>query len=213
LKTAVGLDQGLDTDEALLAGGEEYYKRGGQLPDVNTIASLAGVEDFDLGLNDFVANLGIDFPELQGLGYDLPSLASLGIDLPSLSGIETPELLSNFSLPEVAGLGFDIPSLDLSGFTPGDLGYDVGTWGQLRDLGVNIGDLNLGEYNLDQLANLNLDLQLPELDMYLRNQGVAPMEFASLDMDEDLRSEFDITMPEEDDELPLSQQLLRARLA
>lgn len=213
LKTAVGLDQGLDTNEALLAGGEEYYKRGGQLPDVNTIASLAGVEDFDLGVGDFVANLGIDFPELQGLGYDLPSLASLGIDLPSLGGVEVPELLSNFSLPEVADLGFDIPSLDLSGFKPTDLGYDVGTWGQLKDLGVNIGDLNLEDYNLDQLANINLDLQLPELNMFLRNQGVAPLEYGSLDMDESLLPEFDITTPEKGDELPLSQQLLRARLA
>lgn len=212
LKTAVALDQGADTDDALLAGAEDYYRRGGQLPDVNTIASLANVEDFDLGLNDFVTNLGIDFPELQNLGYDLPSLASLGINLPSLSGIETPDLLSNFSLPEVAGLGFDIPSLDLSGFKPTDLGYDVGTWGQLKDLGVNIGDLDLSDYNLPDLANLNLDLQLPELDLFLRNQGVTPLEYGSLEMDESLLPEFALTQLEEEEEIPLSQQLLQARL-
>lgn len=212
LKAAVALDQGLDTNDALLAFGEEYYKRGGQLPDLNQAAGLVGIEDFDLGLNDLVADLNIDFPELKSLGYDLPSLSSLGIDLSSLPGIETPELLANFSLPEVAQLGFDIPSLDLSGFKPTDLGYDVGTWGQLRDLGVDIGSLDLGDYNLDALADLNLDLQLPELDMYLRNQGVAPMEFASLDMDESLLPEFDIQQPVGEEEIPLSRRLLTAKL-
>lgn len=212
IETVVQKAEGASNQDALLAGAETYYNRGGQLPDVGQIASLAGIEDFDLGLNDFVANLGIDFPELQNLGYDLPSLASLGINLPSLSGIETPDLLSNFSLPEVAGLGFDIPSLDLSGFKPTDLGYDVGTWGQLKDLGVNIGDLDLSDYNLPDLANLNLDLQLPELDLFLRNQGVTPLEYGSLEMDESLLPEFALTQLEEEEEIPLSQQLLQARL-
>jgi len=214
LKTAVGLDQGLDQDEALLAGAEEYYTRGGQLPDAGQIASLAGLEDVDFDINRLVGNLDLDFQTLQGQGYDLPSLAGLGIDLPSLGGIETPELLSNFQLPEVANLGFDIPSLDLSKYKPTDLGYDVGEFGQLRDLGVDIGSLDLGDYNLEQLADLNLDLQLPELDKYLQGMGQAPSQLASLDADPELmgtdRTVFDI--PEGDDEEPLSQQLLKAQL-
>lgn len=214
LKTAVGLDQGLNQDDALLAGAEEYYTRGGQLPDAGQIASLAGLEDVDFDINNLVGNLNLDFPTLQGQGYNLPSLADLGIDLPSLGGIETPELLANFQLPEVADLGFDIPSLDLSGYKPTDLGYDVGTWGQLRDLGVDIGSLDLGDYNLPELADINLDLQLPELDQFLQGMGQAPSQFASLDPDVDLmgtdRTVFDI--PEGDEEEPLSQQLLKARL-
>lgn len=185
LKTAVALDQGVDTEDALLAGGEEYYKRGGQLPDAGEIASLAGLEDATFDYNKLISNLDINFPDLQLQGYDIPSLASLGVDF---------------------------GQFDLSGYKPTDLGYDVGTWGQLRDLGVDIGSLDLGDYNLDALADLNLDLQLPELDMYLRNQGVAPMEYASLDMDSDLLPEFSITDPVVEDKIPLSRRLLSANL-
>ena len=212
IETAVKKAEGATDQQALLSGARTYYNQGGQLPDIGQIASLTGIEDFDLGLNDFISDLDIDFPELKGLGYDLPSLSSLGVNLPDLSGIEVPDLLSSFNLPEVAGLGFDIPSLDLSGFKPTDLGFDIGTWGQLRDLGINIGDLDLSDYNLDALADINLDLQLPELDMYLRNQGIAPMEFASLEMDRDLLPEFSITPLEEEEEIPLSERLLTAKL-
>ena len=81
-----------------------------------------------------------------------------------------------------------------------DLGYDVGTWGELRDLGVDIGELDLSEYNLPELADLNLDLNIPELNIALRKYGQQPSELASLEMDKELTGEkdpfADITEPE-----------------
>lgn len=174
LKTAVALDQGLDTKDAVLSGAEEYYRRGGKLPDAGQIAELAGIEELpDFDLNQFVSDLGIDFPELNVQGYTLPQLADLNID---------------------------VGQFNLSGFSPKDLGYDVGTWGELRDLGVDIGELDLSEYNLPELADLNLDLNIPELNIALRKYGQQPSELASLEMDKELTGEedpfADLTEPE-----------------
>lgn len=208
LTTATQLVMGVDPAQAAYAGTKRAYNEGARLEDLTFIPQQ--VANLDFGLNDIVTNLGIDFSELKGQGYELPQLADLGIDLPSLGGIETPELISNFQLPEVANLGFDIPSLDLSGYKPTDLGYEVGEWGQLKDLGVDFGQLDLGDYNLGELADINLDLEIPELDVALQNLGQQPSQFASLGMDSDLTGDgFELQIVE-DSETPLSRRLLES---
>lgn len=163
LKTAVALDQGLDAKDAVLSGAEEYYKKGGKLPDATQIAELAGIEDLpEFDLNQFVSDMGIDFPELDIQGYTIPQLADLNID---------------------------IGQFNLSGYSPSALGYDVGDWGQLKELGVDFNELDFSEYNLPELADLNIDLQIPELDLALRKFGQQPSELVSLEMDKDLTGE------------------------
>ena len=189
LKTAVALDQGANTDDALLAGAEDYYKRGGELPDASALANLAGIDDFNFDPNKLVADLGLDFDILSGQGYNLSGLRDYGIDLSGLGGVELPQLLSEFNIRDLPNLGFDVSGFDLSGYKPTDLGFEVGQFGELADLGVKLGDLDLSEYNLPDLADLNLDLQIPGLDLALQNLGQPPSQVASLDMDTDLTGE------------------------
>lgn len=197
LKTAVGLDQGLDSDEALLAGGEEYYKRGGQLPDATQIASLAGIKDIpEFDYNKLIGNLGIDFGALKGQ-YDLPSLRDFGIDLNKLN-IQVPDLLENVNLDlrQVADLGLDFGNLDFSGYKPTDLGdYSIA---ELQGLGVDLPSLDL-----------NMELQMIGLADLLQGDygglGGAPLqpgeELAMLEPNLDFLG---------DDETPFSRQLLES---
>jgi len=186
LKTAVALDQGVDQDDAFLAGGEEYYKRGGQLPNANQIASLVGVETPDFDYDKLVANIGLDFQGLSNLGYSIPDIAELGIDLNKLN-IQTPDILGNIDLQQVADLGLDIGKLDLQGLSTVDLGgYNLK---QLQNMGVDLGQLNLTpEFQMIGLANLLEGDALPS--------GVTlgeDEELASLDPDLDFLGEDDTT--------------------
>lgn len=186
LKTAVALDQGVDQDDAFLAGGEEYYKRGGQLPDANQIASLVGVEAPDFDYDKLIANIGLDFQGLSNLGYSIPDIAGLGIDLNKLN-IQTPDILGKIDLQQVADLGLNIGKLDLQGLSTGDLGgYNLK---QLQDMGVDLGQLNLTpEFQMIGLANLLEGDALPS--------GVTlgeDEELASLDPDLDFLGEDDTT--------------------
>jgi len=126
LKTAVALDQGVDQDDALLAGGD---------------------------YNKLVGNLDLDFGGLSEMGYDLPQLSGLGIDLNNIN-ISTPDIFgSGLSLGEVADLGLDLSGMDFSGMSTADLGdYSVK---ELQDLGVDLPSLNLQpELQMIGLANL-----------------------------------------------------------
>lgn len=186
LKTAVALDQGVDQDDAFLAGGEEYYKRGGQLPDANQIASLVGVEAPDFDYDKLIANIGLDFQGLSNLGYSIPDIAGLGIDLNKLN-IQTPDILGKIDLQQVADLGLNIGKLDLQGLSTGDLGgYNLK---QLQDMGVDLGQLNLTpEFQMIGLANLLEGDALPSGVTLGENE-----ELASLDPDLDFLGEDDTT--------------------
>lgn len=210
LKTAVALDQGADTDDALLAGAEDYYRRGGELPDASALAGLAGIEDFNFDPNQLVADLNLNFDVLQGQGYNLGSLKDYGINLSGLSGVELPQLLSEFNIRDLPDLGFDVAGFDLSGYKPTDLGFEVGEFGQLQDLGINVGDLDLSDYNLPELADLNIDLQIPELDLALQQLGQPPSQVASLDMDTDLTGEDTFEAFEQPEITRLSRRLLES---
>lgn len=159
IETALQKAEGASDEDALLAGAKTYYDRGGALPDLNTIGSLAGIQDFNLNLNDVVGNLNLDFPDLSLRGYDLPSLANLGIDLNQFN-FQAPDILDmNLSLPEIAGLGLDLGNVDFSGFQTSDLGaYNLK---ELGDLGIDVNSLNLNpEFQMIGLAQL-LDPQVP----------------------------------------------------
>jgi hypothetical protein len=174
LTTAVALDQSKETDEALLKGAQEYYDRGGQLPDFNDIANLAGIEDFTVGIPD----LGISIPEIEGLGFSLPEIADLGLDVSGLGlerlftgGFSIPDIQGlgvDISIPQLEGLGFDIPQI-------ADLGFDVSQLGleglelrgfslpEIKDFGVDISglefpDLQLRGYDLGNIGDLGFDI-------------------------------------------------------
>lgn len=210
LKTAVALDQGANTDDALLAGAEDYYKRGGELPDASALANLAGIDDFNFDPNQFVADLGLDFDILSGQGYNLSGLQDYGIDLSGLGGVKLPQLLSEFNIRDLPNLGFDVSGFDLSGYKPTDLGFETGQFGELVDLGLKLGDLDLSDYNLPELADLNIDLQIPELDLALQKLGQPPSQVASLDMDTDLTGEDAFETFEQPEITRLSRRLLES---
>ncbi len=66
----------------------------------------------------------------------------------------------------------------------------------------------MSDYNLPELADLNLDLQLPELDLALQQLGQQPSQVASLEMDTDLTGEDTFEEFEQPDITRLSRRLL-----
>jgi len=192
LKTAVALDQGVDQDEAGLIFGEEYYKRGGKLPEAGELASAVGLEAPDFDYDKLVSNLGLDFSGLSAAGYSIPDIANLGIDLNKLN-IQTPDILGNIELKQVADLGLDLGKLDLQGLSTGDLGdYNLK---ELKDMGVDLKQLNLTpEFQMIGLANLLEGDVTPSVPL---GEGE---ELAMLEPDLDFL---------EDDELTFSRRLLQ----
>ena len=96
----------------------------------------------------------------------------------------------------------------MSGYKPTDFGLDIGQWGQFKEAGISLGDLDLSDYNLPELADLNLDLQIPELDLALQQLGQQPSQVASLEMDTDLTGEETFEEFETPDITRLSRKLL-----
>jgi hypothetical protein len=195
LKTAVALDQGMDPSDALLAGGEEYYKRDGALPNLTQVASLVPDLDVNLGSSDFFNKY----------------IGTFGGEAPDFSIVE--DYVREYSpyIEDAARFVADaIPKVDVSGFKPVELGFDIGEWGKLKELGVDIGSLDLSDYNLPELADINLDLNLPELDLALQKAGQAPSQYASLGMDSDLTGNSFQFKLAEDEGTPLSRRLLES---
>ena len=147
---------------------------------------------------------GGEFPEAN-----IPQIAAnIGIDI---GEFELPDWkLAGFELPDLPNIpGVDIGALT-AGMKPVDLGFDVGEFGKLQDLGINIGDLDLSDYNLPELADINIDLQIPELDLALQNLGQAPSKIASLDMDTDLTGDQEFNTFETPEITRLSRAVLNA---
>ena len=188
LESAVLKAEGASDQDALLGGAETYYNRGGQLPDINQVASLAGIQDFDFDPNALIPRLNLDLPTVSNLGFDLPSLSQYGFDLNQFN-LTVPDLLSpDLTLPEIADLGVDFKKIDFEGYSPRDLGYDVG---ELADIGVDLGQLNL------DLETLGLGLALGE--------GQQGKEFTP-EGDEIVSLENEFLVPQI--ETPFSQQVL-----
>jgi hypothetical protein len=116
IRTAVGLDEGLSPEKALLRGAKEYYDRGGELPDLGEIASVSGFDigEFpDLGINEFFTEIG------------------KGLD----------DLLPEFGWEGLADINFDFGKVDLSGFDLGD--FEGLSLPELEGMGINLDQLNI----------------------------------------------------------------------
>jgi hypothetical protein len=128
LRTAIGLDEGLDADQALLRGAEEYYDRGGRVNDLLDLPDSLGT-NFGIDLNldlttpewakDLYANLpDLDFSGINWsvLGDSLPEINAnfKGIDLGSLNweGLDW-NVFDDYSLPELEGMGVNLESIQL----------------------------------------------------------------------------------------------------
>lgn len=132
LKSAVALSKGASPESALLAGGKEYYKQGGDLPDLGNIASNidlgnwgidVGDIDFDMTGLDFLADIGKDI--YSGIKeFGLPDInLKLGIDTSGLADVdwgqfEFADFGGDFNLPQLQGFGVDVTKLKDAGKLP-----------------------------------------------------------------------------------------------
>ena len=132
LKSAVALSNGASPESALLAGGKEYYKQGGDLPDLGNIASNidlgnwgidVGDIDFDMTGLDFLADIGKDI--YSGIKeFGLPDInLKLGIDTSGMGDIDWGQFKladfgGDFNLPELQGFGVNINQLQDAGKLP-----------------------------------------------------------------------------------------------
>lgn len=122
IRTAIGLDEGLDTKEALYRGAREYYDRGGRIPDFADLADTLDFKlpdinlelpDLDLNISDWFKSQGWDIPDLRVKFGDWKGLGDLGIDWSkfNLEGIDFKEF-EGMSLPEIQDLGIDLKDID-----------------------------------------------------------------------------------------------------
>lgn len=201
LNIGVALDQGVDLNEAVGKGVVDYFRQGGTVDLlVDEVESLANVlPDFDLP-DISLPDLNIDWKAtwdelsrpanelLPAFDFDFTRLYDLGFDLTD----------------------FNFEGIDLSSMKPSDFGLEIGQWGKFKEAGISLSDLDLSDYNLPELADMNLDLDLPELDVALQKAGQAPSTIASLEMDSDLTGDdFEFKIAEESD-IPLSRRLLES---
>jgi hypothetical protein len=201
LKTAVKLDQGAGTSDALIAGAKEYNKRGGETPDLGQLASTAGIDlsGIDLGapefFNKFATNLGLDTSQFSEIEDYVRKNASYIEDKARLLASKLPQVKGkvNFSALQPYDIDFDylatkfkenIPKVDFSGFRTADLG---------------------GKYNLKELGDMGIDVNTLDLNPEFQMIGLSQLlEGGQPDTptkkDEEvvsLESEFDLAQNEE----------------
>lgn len=132
ITSAVALAEGKSPESALVAGGRQYYKAGGELPDLGAIASNidlgnwgidVGDIDFDTTGLDFLADIGKDI--YSGIKeFGLPDVnLKLGIDTSGMGDIDWGEFKladfgGEFNLPELQGFGVNINQLQDAGKLP-----------------------------------------------------------------------------------------------
>ena len=209
LKTAVKLDQGAGTSDALIAGAKEYNKRGGETPDLGQLASTAGIDlsGIDLGapefFSKFTTDLGIDTSQFSAIEDYVRKNASYIEDKARLLASKLPEIEGkvNFGALQPYDIDFDylatnfkenIPKVDFSGLRTKDIGdYNLK---ELGDMGIDVNTLDLNpEFQMIGLAQL---LEGERMELPTRKDE----EYVSL------QSEFDEELQPE--ELPFSRQVL-----
>ena len=154
LSTGAGLDQGLDTDEALLEGAKTYYKEGGTIPGADVDVEVDGFSLSDLGID-----LG-DFPDFVGdINARFPTIPAVALSL----------FEGGLSIPEIEGLGIDISGVD---FPEVDLGVDTD---------LSLGDVNLGIDGVD-LSLGDIDVDLPEVSIDLPEVETPEVELGDVDL-------------------------------
>jgi len=201
LRTAVKLDQGANTSDALIAGAKEYNKRGGATPDLGQLASTVGIDlsGIDLGapefFNKFATDLGIDTSQFSAIEDYVRKNASYIEDKARLLASKLPQVKGkvNFSALQPYDIDFDylatkfkenIPKVDFSGFRTADLG---------------------GKYNLKELGDMGIDVNTLDLNPEFQMIGLSQLlEGGQPDTptkkDEEvvsLESEFDLAQNEE----------------
>ena len=200
LRTAVKLDQGANTSDALIAGAKEYNKRGGATPDLGQLASTVGIDlsGIDLGapefFNKFATDLGIDTSQFSAIEDYVRKNASYIEDKARLLASKLPEIEGkvNFSALQPYDIDFDylatnfrenIPKVDFSGYKTSDIGdYNLK---ELGDMGIDVNTLDLNpEFQMIGLAQL---LEGGQPDIPTKEDE----EVASL------QSEFDLAQNEE----------------
>lgn len=127
IRTAVGLDEGLSPEKALLRGAKEYHERGGKLPefdvelgnvDFDVFGNIADsinldLSGLDLGITDYFKNIDLDLPDLLPK-YGWQGLSDLDIDWKKfdLSGYDIKDF-GDMSLPDIKDLGIDLKDINL----------------------------------------------------------------------------------------------------
>lgn len=127
IRTAVGLDEGLSPEKALLRGAKEYHERGGKLPEFDVELGMPDIDIFgniadsinldlsglDLGITDYFKNIDLDLPDLLP-NYGWQGLADLDIDWKKfdLSGYDIKDF-GDMSLPDIKDLGIDLKDINL----------------------------------------------------------------------------------------------------
>ena len=177
LKTAVKLDQGVDTADALIAGAKEYNERGGETPDLGSLAQTAGIDlsSIDLGapefFNKFATDLNIDTSQFSQIEDYVRKNASYIEDKARLLASKLPDVKGkvNFGQLQPYDIDFDylatnfkenIPKVDFSGFRTKDIGdYNLK---ELGDMGIDVNSLDLNpEFQMIGLAQL-LEGEMPQ---------------------------------------------------
>ena len=177
LKTAVKLDQGVDTADALIAGAKEYNERGGETPDLGSLAQTAGIDlsSIDLGapefFNKFATDLNIDTSQFSQIEDYVRKNASYIEDKARLLASKLPDVKGKVSFGQLQPYDIDfdylatnfkdnIPKVDFSGFRTKDIGdYNLK---ELGDMGIDVNSLDLNpEFQIIGLAQL-LEGEIPQ---------------------------------------------------
>lgn len=183
IETMLQKYEGATDKDALLAGAQTYYDRGGELPKLNDIGNIAGLDTSKFNFEtpkffkDFSTKLNIDAPDID-FAYDFAT-ANIGNvgdwfkgNLPNINLPDNVDWgqVSRFKVnaPELADVDFDFGKVDFSGYRPKDLGYDFDRFSfegfeGMKDLGININQLDLDEFNIPQigLALAAVDEKIP----------------------------------------------------
>lgn len=176
IETAIALDNGEEAGDALQAGAKEYYDRGGQLPDIGQLASVAGIEgDFDFNFDQYFKDIDLGLPDLLN-NFDIPQLADLGVNLGDydFSGMSFPDLGIDFN--DALDFGIDLAKMDFSGM---DVNTDFGDFSmpELADMGIDLESLNLGDLTLPQgLALAGVAQQISQEGADAEEEQVATLE-------------------------------------
>ena len=167
IKTSVLLSEGVDPSTALYRGANEYYDRGGQLPDLGKIGGMAGLDmnlpGLDANYQDFFSEIGkgigdlvpeFGFGGLKDLGFDFGKVDLTGFDL-------NEDLLPEFGFEGLGEVGFDFGGQDLSGFQFDD--FNGLTLPELEDMGIDPDRIDLSNMKIG-LGALAGELALEELN-------------------------------------------------
>lgn len=167
LATAVGLDQGLNSEDAFLKGLETYNDKGGTVPDIGTLGQIAGVDWGDIDVNtDFLDKLTAYVPDVSGLG-------GIPINWGEIEGLGNWFQGQGYGIGDInnflAGVdtNLSVGDIDLSGF---DFTNEINLGGLAGFEGIDFTGLEnplLADFSVDaSLTGVDApDFELPSIDI------------------------------------------------